>query len=151
MTINDFALTLIPKWGILLLCLLFICLRKFPFVPNLLTPNVALFQAMWPTKDDHLDLKALDVFIKSLIPIQITVTILFFLILICLPIVAFIYGSGVKLLIVFSAVYALIVGVLIIYLLKKIIYNLQIISLYQLHLNQSFVLPLLLIWLEKSR
>jgi|TARA_B100000929_G_scaffold232346_1_gene188830 hypothetical protein len=114
LSLNELILLKSSKsWSYKFPTLGFQLLRKFPFVPNLLTPNVALFKVMWPTKDDHLDLKALDVFIKSLIPIQITEIILFFLILICLPIVAFIYGSGVKLLIVFSAVYVLIVGALI--------------------------------------
>ena len=65
LSLNELILLRSSKsWSYKFPILGFQLLRKFPFVPNLLTPNVALFQAMWPTKDDHLDLKALDVFIK---------------------------------------------------------------------------------------
>ena len=114
LNINELILTRsVKSWSYKFPILGFQLLKKFPFLPNLLTPNVALFQVLWPTNDDNLDSKALDVFIKSLIPIQMTVIILLLLILIYLPIVAFIYGSGVELLILFSTIYIVIASILI--------------------------------------
>ena len=114
LNINELILTRSSKnWSYQFPILSFQLLKKFPFLPNLLTPNAALFKVLWPTNDDNLDSKALDVFIKSLIPIQITVIILLLLILIYLPIVAFIYGSGAELLIIFSTIYIVIASILI--------------------------------------
>ena len=88
-------------------------LRKFPFLPNLLTPNVPLFKVFWPTSDQDVNFKEFDIFIKSLIPVQVISLMLLVLMFICLPIVAFRYGSGINLLIVFFAIYILIISILI--------------------------------------
>ena len=97
------------KWSYKFPMLNFQLLRKFPFLPNLVTPNAALFQVSWPTSDQGLNIKELNTFIKSVLPIQIISVLLLLLMFICLPVIAFTYGSGVKLLIIFSAIYSLIV------------------------------------------
>ena len=101
------------NWSYRFPILSFQLLRKFPFLPNLLTPNVLLFQVFWPSSDQGLNIKELNTFIKSVLPIQIMSVLLLLLMFICLPIIAFTYGSSVKLLIIFSAIYCLIVCILI--------------------------------------
>ena len=88
-------------------------LRKFLFLPNLLTPNISLFQVFWPSSDQDVNFKEFDIFIKSLIPVQVISVMLLVLMFVCLPIVAFRYGSGINLLIVFFAIYILIISILI--------------------------------------
>jgi hypothetical protein len=101
------------KWSYKFPILSFQLLRKFPFLPNLLTPNIALFQVFWPTCDQDVNFKEFDIFIKSLIPVQVISVILLVLMFVCLPIVAFKYGSGTNLLIVFFVIYILIISILI--------------------------------------
>ena len=101
------------KWSYKFPILSLQLLRKFPFLPNLLTPNVPLFQVFWPSRDQGLNINELNTFIKSVLPIQIISVVLLLLMFICLPIIAFKYGSGVKLLIIFSTIYSLIVCILI--------------------------------------
>jgi hypothetical protein len=101
------------KWSYKFPILSLQLLRKFPFLPNLLTPNVPLFQVFWPSRDQGLNTKELDTFIKSALPIQIISVLLLLLMFIGLPIIAFTYGSSVKLLIIFSTIYSLIVCILI--------------------------------------
>jgi hypothetical protein len=100
------------KWSYKFPILSLQLLRKFPFLPNLLTPNIALFQVFWPSRDQGLNINELNTFIKSVLPIQIISVVLLLLMFICLPIIAFKYGSGVKLLIIFSTIYSLIVCIL---------------------------------------
>ena len=92
------------KWSYKFPILSLQLLRKFPFLPNLLTPNIALFQVFWPSRDQGLNINELNTFIKSVLPIQIISVVLLLLMFICLPVIAFTYGSGVKLLIIFSAI-----------------------------------------------
>ena len=106
------------KWSYKFPILSFQLLRKFPFLPNLLTPNIALFQVFWPSSDQDVNFKEFDIFIKSLIPVQVISVMLLVLMFVCLPIVAFRYGSGINLLIVFFAIYILIISILI-YLFSK--------------------------------
>ena len=114
LNLNELILTRSAKhWSYKFPLLGFQLLRKYPLLPNLLTPNVVLFRTFWPGNDQHLNLKELDIFIKSLLPVQITVVLLLLLMLVCLPVVAFVYGSGVKLLIIFSFIYLVIVSILI--------------------------------------
>ena len=101
------------KWSYKFPILSLQLLRKFPFLPNLLTPNVPLFQVFWPSRDQGLNINELNTFIKSVLPIQIISVLLLLLMFVCLPIVAFRYGSGINLLIVFFAIYILIISILI--------------------------------------
>jgi hypothetical protein len=101
------------KWSYKFPILSFQLLRKFLFLPNLLTPNIALFQVFWPSSDQDVNFKEFDIFIKSLIPVQVISVMLLVLMFVCLPIVAFRYGSGINLLIVFFAIYILIISILI--------------------------------------
>ena len=115
LNLNELILTRsIRHWSYKFPLLSFQLLRKYPLLPNLLTPNVALFRTFWPRNDQQLiPVKELDIFIKSLLPVQIIVVLLLLLMLVCLPVVAFVYGSGVKLLIIFSFIYLVIVSILI--------------------------------------
>ena len=101
------------KWSYKFPILSFQLLRKFLFLPNLLTPNISLFQVFWPSSDQDVNFKEFDIFIKSLIPVQVISVMLLVLMFVCLPIVAFRYGSGINLLIVFFAIYILIISILI--------------------------------------
>ena len=107
------------KWSYKFPILSLQLLRKFPFLPNLLTPNVPLFQVFWPSRDQGLNINELNTFIKSVLPIQIISVLLLLLMFVCLPIVAFRYGSGINLLIVFFAIYILIISILIYLFTKK--------------------------------
>jgi hypothetical protein len=110
LSLNELILTRSSKkWTYKFPIVGFQLLKKFPFLPNLLTPNATLFQVSWPTSDQGLNIKELNIFIKSVLPIQIISVLILLLMFICLPVIAFTYGSGVKLLIIFSAIYSLIV------------------------------------------
>jgi hypothetical protein len=120
LNINELILTRSTRhWSYKFPLLDFQLLRKYPLLPNPLTPNVVLFRTFWPGNDQHLNPKELDVFTKSLLPVQIIVVLLLLLMLVCLPAVAFVYGSGVNLLIIFSLIYLVIVSILIYVLTQK--------------------------------
>jgi len=97
-------------------------LRKYPLITNVFTPSYVVFKTFWPGGGDCASPKKIESFIKLLWPVQMLVTVLLCLFFVFLPIVSFVYGSGVILLGVFLLIYVVIVGVLtfVFFLRKKL-------------------------------
>ncbi len=115
LSINELLITRSRNnWSYKLPFLEYQLLRKYPLLPNLLMPGIAIFRTYWPgpsTKSSNIN--EVNDFIKKLLPIQLIIYVLLVLQLIILPMIVYYYGSGVKLLIVFAAIYFTILGALI--------------------------------------
>lgn len=119
LNINELILTRSHKgWFYKFPILDFQLLRKYPLLPNPLTPDVAIFRTSWPREAQSVNEKELECFTQHLRPVQLIVDVLLLLLLIYLPVVSLIYGSGSKLLIIFAMIY-LFIAVILKYIFDK--------------------------------
>lgn len=88
-------------------------LRRYPLLPNPLTPHVAIFRTSWPNDMKPLNENLFSKFSRSLEPVQLAVNMLLLLLLGYIPIISLAYGSGSKLLVLFLMIYLLIIAILI--------------------------------------
>ncbi len=117
--VNELLLTKSHKvWFYKIPALDFQLLRKYPLLPNPLTPNVAIFKTSWPKKSQLINESQLGDFIQCLAPVQSIINILLLLLLAYLPVIALIYGSGAKLLIIFTMIY-LFISVILFYIFNN--------------------------------
>jgi hypothetical protein len=93
-------------------------LKKYPLLPNPLAPNVAIFRTSWPKDSQPIDKSKLDNFIQHLAPVQLVVNVLLLLLFIYIPVIALMYGSGSKLLIIFAMTY-LFISVILFYIFNN--------------------------------
>jgi len=111
--INELLLTKSYKgWFYSFPALGFQLLKRYPLLPNPLIPHMAIFRVSWPNDAKLFDEDKFKIFSQSLKPVQLAVNILFMLLLIYLPMIALMYGSGPKLLIIFGITYLLISTIL---------------------------------------
>lgn len=114
LSINELLLTQSHKgWFYKFPELSFQLLRKYLLLPNPLTPDVAIFRTSWPKRSQSIDKTRLDGFVQALEPIQSIIGVLLLLLFIYLPVIALVYGSGAKLLIIFGMTYLFIFVILI--------------------------------------
>ncbi len=96
-------------------------LRRRLYIPNPLTPHIALFRSHWLESDAKKEgiNESLEVFIDTLIPFQYLLLVLLILFFAGLPFVALVYGSGPMLLWVFGIIYFNILSLLVLLYRKK--------------------------------
>jgi hypothetical protein len=91
------------------------------YIPNPLTPGVALFKVRWSDSDErgeHKETGELERFLRALRPVQYLVNALL-VILLVLPVELLLYGAGVKLLVLMAAFYLVIVVALVVVYVRR--------------------------------
>lgn len=88
-------------------------LRKWPFIPNPIRPDVDIYLVSWSPNAStrRKSTKRLNVFESRVTPLRHSARVLFAMLFLVLPLVLLIYGSGVQLLLLFVCVYGTIVVV----------------------------------------
>ena len=115
LSINELLLTKSDKgWSYKFPEFSYQLLRKYLLLPNPLTPDVAIFRVSWPKEPSSSanDNRLVD-FISILEPIQASINTLLLLLLLFIPMVSLVYGSGTKLLIIFGMIYIFILTALV--------------------------------------
>lgn len=102
-------------------------LGKRLYIPNPLTPNVAVFRVYWSEfelRSKDIDY-SLNVFLTGLMPLGYLILLLFGLMFLCLPAVLFCYGSGAQLLWLMAIVYSNIVMIFLLVFQQREIFGLS--------------------------
>lgn len=96
-------------------------LGRSPYIPNPLTPEIAIFRVYWSDTDQSSQNsnKSMEQFMTTLVPLQYLVGVLLAQFFVVLPFVLFLYGSGPQLLWVFGVIYLNIAVILIVVYRKK--------------------------------
>lgn len=87
-------------------------MRKIPYLPNPLTPGKALFRVSWllsKTDEQQESREALKRFLNAFNPLRLMTSALFILLMIGIPIVLFIFGTGLGFLLLIGLIYLIIV------------------------------------------
>ena len=96
-------------------------LGRSPYIPNPLTPDIAIFRVYWSDTDQSSQNsnKSIEQFVTALVPLQYFVGVLLAQFFVVLPFVLFLYGSGPQLLWAFGAIYLNIAVILVVVYRKK--------------------------------